>query len=299
MVLAGLRMTTLGSTGSAAEAVATAVAETESVSLGAALAQVNASLKHRESLLAATAKASHLLLESPDALGAVPAVLRLLGEAAGADRVTLLQAQTGPAGEPWLVVASEWVAPGVVPHAQQPSKCTCDERNFTALSLQLRAGRSVCVDGAQLQGGGSGLGGVGTKTKAIVPIFVAGEFLGVVGFDNTRQRRAIGAAELSALETAAGVIGAAVHRERLVDAVRRERERAAEERVAALAKSNAALRGNLERLASEPDLDSFLGHVLLEATRQLDAAAGFVAVLDDARRQWRVQAHVHDGQIEA
>ncbi len=58
-----------------------------------------------------------------------------------------------------------------------------------------------------------------------------------------------------------------------------------------------ALRGNLERLASEPDLDSFLGHVLLEAARQLDAAAGIVAVLDDTRKEWRVHAHVQDGQI--
>jgi signal transduction histidine kinase len=299
MVLAGLRIMSLGPTGPLNEVMVTpAVNVDESVSLGAALAQVNESLKHRESLLAATAKASRLLLETPHALGAVPAVLRLLGEAAGADRVTLMQAQAGPNGEPWLVVANEWVAKGVVPYLEQPAKCTCDERGFSILSLQLRAGRSVCVDANELAAGGSGLGGVGTKTKAIVPIFVAGEFHGVVGFDNTRQRRAIGAAELSALETAAGVIGAAIHRERLVDAVRRERERAAEERVAALAKTNVALRGNLERLASEPDLDSFLGHVLLEATRQLDAAAGFVAVLDDARKEWRVHAHVEAGQIE-
>ena len=41
-----------------------------------------------------------------------------------------------------------------------------------------------------------------------------------------RQRRAIDSAELSALETAAGVIGAAFHRERLIDDVRRARERA-------------------------------------------------------------------------
>ena len=97
------------------------------------------------------------------------------------------------------------------------------------------------------------LEGIGTKTKAIVPIFVAGEFGGVVGFDNTQQRRSIDSAELSALETAAGVIGAALHRERLIDDVRRTRERAAEERVAELAKANAVIRGNLERLASEPD----------------------------------------------
>jgi signal transduction histidine kinase len=297
MVLAGLRMTSVGSTIPFTDGVTPSAGLEESLSLGAALAQVNESLKHRENLLTATAKASRLLLETPDALGAVPAVLRLLGEAAGADRVTLMRAQAGPQGEPWLVVGSEWVAEGVVPYLGQPSKCSCDERTVPALSMQLRAGRSLCIDGQELAAGGSGLSGVGTKTKAIVPIFVAGEFLGVVGFDNTRQRRAIRPAELSALETAAGVIGAALHRERLVETVRHERERAAEERVAALAKTNAALRGNLERLAREPDLDSFLGHVLLEAARQLDAAAGIVAVLDDTSKEWRVHAHVQDGQI--
>jgi signal transduction histidine kinase len=299
MVLAGLRIMSVDPTSAFNDVIGTAVASAdESVSLGAALARVNESLKHRESLLAATAQASRLLLETPDAMGAVPAVLRLLGEAAGADRVCFMQAKTGPNGEPWLAVAHEWVGEGVVPYFSHPSKCTCDERSFAALSLQLRAGRSVCVDANELAAGGSGLGGVGTKTKAIVPIFVDRAFSGVVSFDNTRQRRAIGAAELSALETAAGVIGAAIHRERLVDTVRREREQVAEERVAALAKANAALRGNLERLASEPDLDSFLGHALLEATRQLDAKAGFVAMLDDARKEWRVHAHVQEGQIE-
>jgi signal transduction histidine kinase len=143
-----------------------------------------------------------------------------------------------------------------------------------------------------------GFEGIGTKTKAIVPIFVGGDFIGVVGFDNTKQRRAIDSAELSALETAAGVIGAALHRERLVDDVRRERERAAEERVTELAKANAVIRGNLERLASEPDLHSFMGHMLLETTRQFEAASGSVIVSKDSLQEWRVLAHVRDGHLE-
>ena len=119
------------------------------------------------------------------------------------------------------------------------------------MSAELRAGRSVCLSKSDTPveyAGVTGFEGIGTKTKAIVPIFVAGEFSGVVGFDNTSQRRAIDSAELAALENAAGVIGAALHRQRLIDDVRRARERAAEERVAELAKANAVIRGNLERL---------------------------------------------------
>jgi signal transduction histidine kinase len=260
--------------------------------------QINESLARREGLLAASAKASRLLLEAPDVRAVVPNVLRLIGESAGVDRVNLMLSQAGPGGEPLLVVASEWVADGVVPHLEDPATCSCDERNFSAVCTELRAGRSVCLSMSDTSTVPTiGFEGIGTKTKAIVPIFIGGEFTGIVGFDNTKQRRAIDSAELSALETAAGVIGAALHRERLVDDVRRTRERAAEEKVTELAKANAVIRGNLERLASEPDLHSFMGHMLLETTRQFDAASGSVIVSKDSLQEWRVLAHVRDGQL--
>src|SRR6185369_11666118 len=184
--------------------------------------QINESRQRRESLLAAAAKASRLLLEAPDVRAVVPNVLRLIGESAGVDRVNLMLSQAGPGGEPLLVVASEWVADGVDSHLEDPAMCTCDERDFSAVCTELRAGRSVCLSKNDSPAASSTVGfeGIGTKTKAIVPIFVGGEFTGIVGFDNTKQRRAIDSAELSALETAAGVIGAALHRERLVDDVR-------------------------------------------------------------------------------
>jgi len=264
------------------------------------LTRINESLQARERLLTASARASRLLLEAPDVRAAIPGVLGLIGEAAHVDRVNLMQTRTGPNGEPLLVVMSEWTAEGVTPSLLETSPCTCDERNFSAVCAELRAGRSVCFSKGEISAGGhafSAIEGIGTQTKAIVPIFVAGEFIGVVGFDNTRQHRAIDASELAALETAAGVIGAALHRERLVDDVRREREHAAEERVAELAKANAVIRGNLERLAGETDLHSFMGHMLLEATRQFDAISGAVVVLKDSAQEWRIVAHVREGQL--
>jgi len=262
------------------------------------LTRINESLEARERLLTASARASRRLLEAPDVRGAIPDVLGLLGEAARVDRVSLMRTRTGTNGEPLLVVVSEWTAPGVTAWMQDSASCSCDERKFAAVCAELRAGRSVCFSKDPTTGHvSSGIEGVGTQTKAIVPIFVAGEFIGVVGFDNTRQLRAIDAAELAALETAAGVIGAALHRERLVDDVRREREHAAEERVAELAKANAVIRGNLERLAGETDLHSFMGHMLLEATRQFEAISGAVIVLKDSLQEWRIVAHVREGQL--
>jgi signal transduction histidine kinase len=261
------------------------------------LTRINESLQGRERLLTATARASRLLLEAEDVRGAVPAVLGLIGEAAHVDRVNLMETRTGAGGEPLLVVVSEWTAEGVPPSLHDPVSCACDERNFSDLCAELRAGRSVCFSPNETPDGHTPFQGAGTQSKAIVPIFVAGEFIGLVGFDNTRQRRAVDAAELAALETAAGVIGAALHRERLVDDVRHEREHSAEERFAELAKANAVIRGNLERLAGETDLHSFMGHMLLEATRQFDAISGVVIVLKDSLQEWRIIAHVREGQL--
>ncbi len=227
-------------------------------------------------------------------------MLRELGAAAGADRVNLIRSETGPDGQPWMVVAGEWTAPG---HhrlsGQSQQERLPREHHFRRPASELRAGRSVLLNPAQHAGGDSSPADGSTLTKAVVPIFVDNGFFGALTFDNTRQRRAIDPAEVAALETAAGVIGAGLHRERLIEVVRREREQAAEQRMTELAKANAVIRGNLERLASEPDARNFLGHVLLEATRQFDAAAGNVIVRHNDPAIWEIVAHVDGGSARS
>src|ERR1700694_3686435 len=163
------------------------------------LSEINESLRGRERLLTASATASRLLLEAPDVRAAIPGVWGLIGEAAHVDRVSVMETRTGPEGEPLLVVASEWTAPGVTPYLQATTSFSCDERDFSSVCAQLRAGRSVCLSKSETPSGhaSSGIEGVGTKTKAIVPIFVASEFIGVAGFDNTRPQRAIDASDLA------------------------------------------------------------------------------------------------------
>ena len=67
--------------------------------------------------------ASRLLLEAPDVRAVIPEVLRLIGEAAGVDRVNLMLSQAGPRGAA-AGLASEWVAEGVAPYLERP----CDEK---------------------------------------------------------------------------------------------------------------------------------------------------------------------------
>src|SRR5258708_20751040 len=131
---------------------------------------INESLKARERLLMASARASRLLLEAPDVRGAIPSVLGLIGEAAHVDRVSVMETRTGPQGEPLLVVASEWTGPGVTPYLTETCSFTCDERDFSSVFAQLRAGRSVCLSPSEIPGSraAAGIEGVDTKDRKSV-----------------------------------------------------------------------------------------------------------------------------------
>ena len=87
------------------------------------------------------------------------------------------------------------------------------------------AGKSVvfCPDSARAIEGVS-ITSDKARTSAIVPILVDGDYVGVIGFDDWQRVREFDSSIVSALEIAAGLVGAALHRQRLVDTMRRERE---------------------------------------------------------------------------
>lgn len=259
---------------------------------------MNDSLQLRESLLAATAQASRLLLEAPAALVVMPEVLRLFGTAAQVDRTTFALAEACPdSGERWLVIRSEWTSDGIasedalldVINGARRSDCYCAD---------LQTGRSVIVLARDAcDSCDTSIASGGALSSVIVPVFVDGTYTGAIGFEAWSEAREFDSAIVSSLEIAAGLIGAALHRERLVETMRREREHAAEARVAELARANAVIRSNLAQLASQPDLHRLLDHMLLEITRQLEAAAGGIAVLDEAADEWTLVAFAHEGRI--
>ncbi len=262
---------------------------------GAKLA-VNDGVHSREELLAAAAQASRLLLESSEVMTCMPEVLQLFGEAAGVDRTTLALAEVDAAGERWLVIKSQWNAPGIVVSADRDAAAQWNARRADCFCTELAAGRSVylCADDWRAD---SSIASEDAKSSIIVPFLVDGEYAGVVGFDTFRAERQFDSAVVSALEIAASIVGAALQRERLLETMRREREAAADQRVAELARANAALRANLERLASHPT--EFFSHVLLETARQVGAGAATAIVSGYETDTWLLGGHVRDGRIEA
>ncbi len=75
------------------------------------------------------------------------------------------------------------------------------------------------------------------------------------------------------------------------------RKRAARQQANELGKANLALRATLAQLASQPDHKAFLGSVLIEASRQLNADAGHLAVIDEAQGQVVTYAHSSGDQL--
>jgi signal transduction histidine kinase len=253
----------------------------------------------REQLLSAAARASRVLLEATEVMSVMPAVLRELGEAAGIDRTVLAIVETDAGGARWLVVKSEWIAPRVAGERSQVERMAWDERHSGRACERLRTGQTVHL--RPNDSGDQRLASIAScraQSSVIVPFLVDGEYAGAIGFDDCRGAHKFEPDVVSALEIAASVIGAALHRDRLAAAVRAERDRAAEQRVMDLAKANAALRSNVEWLAGATDPHGFYGHMLLETVRQFDAAAGTLLMLSVSDDEWRVTAHVRGGAIE-
>jgi signal transduction histidine kinase len=256
---------------------------------------LSSGLHSREELLAAAAQASRLLLESSEVMACMPQVLQLFGEAAGVDRTTLALTEEDAAGERWLLIKAQWNAAGVVVNEDRNANAQWPTRRADCFCSELTAGRSVyiCGDGWRRD---TSIASENAKSAIIVPFLVDGEYGGVVGFDTFHAERKFDAAVISALEIAASVVGAALQRERLLELMRRDREAAAEQRVAELARANAALRANLEHLAQQPK--EFFDHVLLETARQAEAELATAIVMDYESDVWQVNCHVRADRIE-
>ena len=134
---------------------------------------------------------------------------------------------------------------------------------------------------------------VGTQAVHNIPIFVEGQFWGAVGTDHCREKKLLTEAELAAFKTAANCIGNAIERDR----TRKNREAAAKARAEELSQVNGVLKDSLSRLASEPDLNVFLGHVIDSINQAVGAAKGHVFLHDADANTLKLQLSVQQGTV--
>lgn len=258
----------------------------------------DAGFPQHSGLLAAAARASRALLETSDVLAAMRGVLRQLGEAAGVDRAALALIETDDSGARRLVLKEQWASSVAASTCGLSRGLAWEEFAACDAGVRLQSGQSVPLlycDSGKLRE--ADVSHPSARQSLVVPFMLDGVFAGALAFDDYSGGCAFDTAVMSALEIAAGLVGAALHRERLTEAVRHEREQAAEQRVLELARANLALRSNLDILAAANHPVEFFGQMLLATVLQFDAAAGTLVMLSLEDDAWQVAAHVSDGHI--
>jgi signal transduction histidine kinase len=257
-------------------------------------------------LLEATASAATALLRIDSFDQAINTALQILGESLETDRARVLESLCDDPVHPFSRyhnVLYEWIKPGMVQQRSPSQAEHIDTKNlegffetfvqnkgFGGLLSEWDASLQALFPGAQV------------KSVYAVPIWVKGQWWGILAFDDCQEAKHRTPAELAALQTAANCIGSAIQRQRMQQA-REEaeqqvllREQAAQERAAELAKANEALYRGVERLTEVGNIDALLDSFLLETMTVTGASAG--AVFDRvAGTQFQMRSLAQDGVV--
>ncbi|HEC23961.1 MAG TPA: PAS domain S-box protein [Chloroflexi bacterium] len=214
-------------------------------------------LRYRDAILETLAYASEqLLLGEPDRV--LPDLLARLGQASDVSRVYVFRNHTAPDGTLLASQVCEWTAPGHTPQANNPELQGIPY-------LEAGFGRWVEILGASEPLSGlvrdfpeperAFLEAQGIRSLLVVPIFSEGEWWGFLGFDDCEKDRHWSSAEIGALRSVAGALGAAFTRQRISQAEQEQRALAE-----ALADTAAAINSSL-------DLEEVLGLILENVER--------------------------------
>jgi PAS domain S-box-containing protein len=190
--------------------------------------QAETALRQSEAILAVVAHIARQLLEANDWREQIQTVLTQLGQVSQATHVYVFENHLRADGELLTSQRYEWVMPGF-------------QSDLDDLRLQNVIVRAPELDdwyGPLLRGEpfysssrnfsehwSESLTQRGIKTLLDVPIFVAGQWWGLIGFDDCVSELAWSQVEINALRTAAGILGAAIQRQRIETQLREREER--------------------------------------------------------------------------
>ena len=194
-------------------------------------ASTDNSILRRDAILNAIAFAGQQFLRSDNWNATVDVVLERLGQATGVERVYVFQDHTGPAGKPVASLRYEWVTASCKRLLPIPGL-----RNTPYFA------RSTAQWRERLQAGEILTGKIDQSAAAFrkvfrllsvrsfvaVPVFMAGQWWGAIGFADSQLSRDWSEMELDALQVAASLLGAAFERQQIAQ------ERAESERFWAL-----------------------------------------------------------------
>ncbi len=198
--------------------------------LGAAIArqQSELALLRRDALLASVSLSQQQLLTNARWESVLPQILMRLGGALSASRAYIFQKlPDSPEGKTLVDMRYEWVADGIDAFIDAPNMHELPISDiFPAWLADFQAGRVVSQAAKDVEGTAREvLDSQGIVSLAVIPIFVEGQWWGLLGFDECLGERVWDELELELLGTMAANLGAAIARQNQEVILRESRER--------------------------------------------------------------------------
>ena len=186
-------------------------------------------VKQREAVLSAVAQTAQQLLKASDWRMEIQSILKQLGDATNASHVYVFINHPGSIDVILSSMEYEWAAPGFKSELDNPVyqdtrliKIPGIEDWFTNMT-----------NGKSFYGSKNeypefwerAFDPVGLKTLLDVPVYVSGQWWGIIGFDDYVNERPWSQAEIDALTAAAGSLGTAIARQQADEALRVSEEK--------------------------------------------------------------------------
>ncbi|MBI5648896.1 MAG: GAF domain-containing protein [Chloroflexi bacterium] len=176
-----------------------------------------ATLRRRDAILESFTFAAEQFLTTPNWQAAIPAILARLGQATALSRVYIFENYLDPRGNLLSNQRFEWVAPGITPQIDNPELQGFD---FTAVGFArwhelMSGGKPVFGHVREMPAAEQAmLAAEDIKSILCVPIFVANQWWGFIGFDECVTERVWTEVEIDALHTIANTLSAVIARAR-------------------------------------------------------------------------------------
>jgi len=186
-------------------------------------------VKQREAVLSAVAQTAQQLLKASDWRDEIQSILGWLGEAANASHVYIFENHTGDADTPLSSMKYEWTAPGFTPELENP----IFQNTKLIKNPDIEEWFTNLVNGKAFYGSKSeypvfwekALDQAGLITLLDMPIYVNGQWWGIIGFDDYINEKPWSQAEIDALTAAASSLGTAIERQEADEALRLSEEK--------------------------------------------------------------------------
>jgi signal transduction histidine kinase len=236
------------------------------------------------------------------------AVMRFAIEYAGAERALLILRR----GEEYWIEAEAEVGVNGIEVQFRRNAASSSELPESLLRHVIRSRRSLILDDASNERFFSQDPYIVEKqlrSVLFLPLVKRKELIGTLYLENKLWTRVFTPKRLALLELLAAqatisldhscLYAAAKRAEEMNVAMARERETFAQQRVAQLAKANAALRDSLDQLASVPQLDEFIGQVMAAITGQLGAVSSSLSLFGPDEQTMRLELIYEGGRVRS